>query len=97
VEFLVDYQYWYATALDGRRLPNWRERLLCPHCHLNVRAAAGFLLSASKPEDAVYLTESITPLFQVIASKRPRTIGSEYLRDGTAPGATNAAGVRHEA
>ena len=96
--FLVDYQYWYATAPDGRRLPNWRERLLCPHCHLNnrMRAAVGLLLSASKPEDAVYLTESITPLFQAVASKRTRTIGSEYLRDGTAAGATNAAGVRHE-
>jgi SAM-dependent methyltransferase len=96
--FLVDYQYCYDTALDGRRLPNWRERLLCPHCHLNnrMRAAVGLLLSASKPEDAVYLTESITPLFQVMASKRARTIGSEYLRDGTARGTTNAAGVRHE-
>jgi hypothetical protein len=96
--FLVDYQNCFATAPDGRRLPHWRERLVCPHCHLSnrMRAAVGFLLSASNPDDTVYLTEFVTPLFQVVASKRKRTIGSEYLRDGTARGATNAAGVRHE-
>jgi hypothetical protein len=96
--FVVDYQYCYATTPDGRRLPNWRERLVCPHCHLNnrMRAAIGFLLSASKPDDTVYLTEFVTPLFKAVAWKRKRTIGSEYLRDGTARGAMNAAGVRHE-
>ena len=95
--FFVDHQYCFTEA-DGRRFPNWRERLVCPHCHLNnrMRAAAGFLLSVSKPDDLVYLTEFVTPLFRVIASKRKRTIGSEYLRDGTARGTTNAAGVRHE-
>jgi SAM-dependent methyltransferase len=96
--FLVDYQYCYATGPNGRRLPNWRERLVCPHCHLNnrQRAAVGFLLSASDPDDTIYLTEALTPLFQVVASKRKQTIGSEYLRDGTARGTMNAAGVRHE-
>lgn len=95
--FFVDYQYCF-TAPDGQRLPNWRERLVCPHCHLNnrMRAATGFLLSVSEPGDAIYLTEFVTPLFQVIASKRKRAIGSEYLRDGTARGIINAAGVRHE-
>ena len=95
--FLVDHLYCF-TGSDERHIPNWRERLVCPHCHLNnrMRAAAGFVLSVSKPDNAVYLTEFVTPFFRVIASKRKRTIGSEYLRDGTAPGATNAAGVRHE-
>jgi ubiquinone/menaquinone biosynthesis C-methylase UbiE len=95
--FLVDHLHCF-TAPDGRRIPNWRERLLCSHCHLSnrMRAAAAFLFSVSKPDDAVYLTEFVTPFFRVIASKRERTIGSEYLRDGTARGATNAAGVRHE-
>jgi SAM-dependent methyltransferase len=95
--FLVDHQYCFI-APDGRRIPNWRERLVCPYCHLNnrMRAAIGFLLSASKPDDAVYLTEFVTPLFQVVASKRKRTIGSEFLRDGTKCGMTNASGIRHE-
>jgi SAM-dependent methyltransferase len=95
--FLVDYVHCYS-APDGQRIPNWRERLVCPHCHLNnrMRAAAAFLFSDSKPDSAIYLTEFITPFFRVIESKRKRAIGSEYLRDGTARGATNAAGIRHE-
>jgi SAM-dependent methyltransferase len=95
--FFVDYRHCF-TAPDMRRIPNWREQLVCPHCHLNnrMRAAAGFLLSASKPDDILYLTEFVTPFFRVVASKRERTLGSEYLRDGTLRGATNAAGVRHE-
>jgi SAM-dependent methyltransferase len=61
-----------------------------------MRAAVAALLSASMPDDAIYLTEFVTHLYQVVASKRQRTIGSEYLRDGTARGERNAAGVRHE-
>ena len=93
---MVDYMN--TTTSNGRLLPNWRETLWCPHCHLNnrMRAAVSFLTSASKPDDAIYLTEFVTALFQVVASKRKRTIGSEYLRAGTAQGATNAVGVRHE-
>jgi hypothetical protein len=95
--FFVDHLYCF-TAPDKRRIPNWRERLVCPHCNLNnrMRAAAGFLLSVSRPDNAVYLTEFVTPLFRVIVSKRKRTIGSEYLRNGTERGTTNTAGVRHE-
>jgi SAM-dependent methyltransferase len=61
-----------------------------------MRAATAFLLSMSEPDQVIYLTEAITPLFQVMVSTRPRTLGSEFLRDGTQRGATNAAGVRHE-
>jgi hypothetical protein len=94
--FTVDYS-WCAIQ-DGWRVPNWRERLECSRRHLNnrMRAAAGCLLSVSKPRDPVYLTEFITRLFRHVASKRKRAIGSEYLRDGTPRGATNSAGVRHE-
>lgn len=91
--------HWHcSTGPDGRRLPNWRERLICRHCNLTnrQRAAAGFLLAASKPDDTVYLTEFTTSLFKVVASKRKRTTGSEYLNDGTARGTVNAVGVRHE-
>jgi SAM-dependent methyltransferase len=95
--FLFDYQDCY-TESDGKRRPNWRERGVCQHCHLNtrMREAVGFLLSISKPDDTIYLTEFVTPLFQAVASKRKHTVGSEYLRDGTAQGTKNAAGVRHE-
>ncbi len=61
-----------------------------------MRAAVGFVLAASRPRDTIYVTEAVTPLFRALTSKRPRTIGSEYLRDGTERGELNAAHVRHE-
>lgn len=97
VKFLVDYQ-WGDTGPDGRRRPNWRERLVCPECHLNnrMRAALGFLLAGGGWLDKIYLTEATTQLFRTASRRRLRVIGSEYLRDGTKPGATNAKGLRHE-
>ena len=67
VDFRVDHDNCW-TGEDGRRVPNWRERLECPHCLLNnrMRAAVGFLLAASKPTDRIYLTEAITPLFRAL-------------------------------
>lgn len=95
--FFVDFQYSFV-ANNGQRIPNWRERLVCPHCQLNnrMRAAAAFILSTSKSDDAIYLTEAITPLFRFISSCRMGAIGSEYLRDGTVKGQHNINGVRHE-
>ena len=97
VEFLVDYQ-WGDTSSDGQRRPNWRERVVCPRCHLNnrMRAALGFLLAEGMWLNRVYLTEATTPLFKLCRRRRPRTIGSEFLRDGTKPGEINANGIRHE-
>jgi SAM-dependent methyltransferase len=94
-EFLVDYLH-CLTLPDGRRTPNWRERLVCPTCGLNnrMRAAVAKLLSTAGTD--IYLTEAVTPLFQVVSARRPATLGSEYLRDGTPFGSSNAAGVRAE-
>lgn len=95
--FAVDYAY-AAIPPHGPRIPNWRERLVCPTCHLNnrQRAAAAFLLSATDHDDSIYLTEAVTGPALAIMARRPNTIGSEFLRDGTAPGARNQAGIRHE-
>jgi SAM-dependent methyltransferase len=97
VAFSVGYAHCFTQA-DGSRTPNWREHVTCPHCHLNnrMRAAAGCILAATKPGTPIYLTEFVTPLFQTLAAKRRRLVGSEYLRDSTAPGAKNAAGVPHQ-
>ncbi len=97
VAFLVDYQSSHKGT-DGRRRPNWRERLVCPSCHLNnrMRAALAFLLAESNWLDKIYLTEATTQLSRIAFRRRPRTLGSEYLRDGTEPGAINARGIRHE-
>jgi SAM-dependent methyltransferase len=79
--------------------PNWRERLECA-CGLNnrLRASLDFLgeLTAHDPNSALYATEQVTALFKRVRTLYPSTIGSEYLRDGTARGQHNSAGIRHE-
>lgn len=79
--------------------PNWRERLECScGCNNRLRAAIEFLsnLTGDKASARLYATEQVTALFQIVRSKFPHIIGSEYLRDGTATGSTNTAGIRHE-
>jgi SAM-dependent methyltransferase len=95
--FQVSYAHGF-TADDGTCTPNWREHLTCPGCGLNnrMRAALMFMTEATDPAGAVYLTEQVTPLYRAAAARFRRLAGSEYLRDGTAPGRVNAGGVRHE-
>ncbi|MBL6082729.1 class I SAM-dependent methyltransferase [Belnapia sp. T18] len=95
--FQVSYDNCF-TGDDGTRMPNWREHLVCPICGLNnrMRAALMFMTEAVDTAEAVYLTEQVTPLYKATAARFPHLIGSEYLRDGTAPGRTNPANLRHE-
>jgi SAM-dependent methyltransferase len=95
--FQVSYDNCF-TADDGTRIPNWREHLVCPTCGLNnrMRAALMFMTETTGAAGAVYVTEQMTPLYKATAARFPYLTGSEYLRDGTTPGQTNAAGLRHE-
>lgn len=96
-EFQVGYGHCFVSP-DGTRVPNWREQLLCPGCGLNnrMRAAFQFMQERLGRAGALYLTEQVTPLFRAVSARFAEAVGSEFLRDGTGPGATNAAGVRHE-
>ena len=96
-EFQVGYGHCFVRP-DGTRVPNWREHLLCPGCGLNnrMRAAFQFLDERIDRAGALYLTEQVTPLFRAVSARFGRAVGSEFLRDGTRPGAVNAAGIRHE-
>lgn len=97
VEFLVDFLY--ASTLSERREPNWRERLVCP-CGLNnrVRAAAHVFRRFCQPtrKDPIYITEQVTPLYRWLTEEYDRVVGSEYLGDTIAFGATSQAGIRNE-
>jgi SAM-dependent methyltransferase len=44
----------------------------------------------------IYLTEQTTSLYARIGERFPQVVGSEFLRDGTLPGETNAKGIRRE-
>jgi len=98
VSFSADWEH-PRTLADGRRMPNWRERLVCP-CGLNsrLRASMHFMLAnCGLTSDAeIYLTEQTTPFFELVRQFAPGTVGSEFLVDGTARGQCNRKGLRHE-
>jgi SAM-dependent methyltransferase len=96
--FLVDYLYAYQN--NGTKIPNWRERLVCPKCGLNnrMRAAIHLLKTVTKPKpDArIYISEQTTHLYQYFLKNYPNTVGSEYLGDKYKPGEINESGIRNE-
>lgn len=103
VDFLADFNHAWQEK-EGLRIPNWRERLVCPDCGLNNRMrllahrvdfSLGTRPWASAP--AAYLTEATTRLFELLSSRSPayRIVGSEYLGPGRRPGEI-VAGIRHE-
>jgi hypothetical protein len=98
-EFLVDYQY-SASSSDDLPLPNYRERLLCTHCHLNMRmrGTLHFFRDRLKEDgrEAIYATEQVGPLFRSLSDEHRTVIGSEFLTDGTGAGEVNQSGIRHE-
>lgn len=97
-QFLLD-RYFGIELADGTSLPNFRERLECGFCGLNtrMRAALQFLEEQeATAQSRIYATEQMSKLFAALQARYPDLTGSEYLRDGTAPGRTNAAGIRHE-
>jgi SAM-dependent methyltransferase len=63
-----------------------------------MRASIHLWHWALRPERAVrlYVTEQITALYRWMKRRYPRTVGSEFLRDGTPRGGVNAQGIRHE-
>lgn len=101
VKFLIDYLYSDNQTVDGIKIPNWRERLLCPRCDLNnrIRASAQFLeetLGCSR-ESAIYMSEQTTPLYRYLKAKYRNLIGSEYLGNKVEFGATDRdSGLRNE-
>jgi hypothetical protein len=90
----------YASEVDGRLIPNWRERLVCEHCGLNnrLRAALHIFDQCCKPRvgDAIYVTEQTTPFFRQLSAKYPGVVGSEYLGERLPFGSTDERQVRNE-
>lgn len=102
VDLQVDMLFGGCRDRDGRFVPNWRERLVCPNCRLNNRQRLvatllvkrlGFSVGAKR----VYVMERVTPFFQWLEDRRSRhdLLGSEYLGPRHESG-TTIRGVRHE-
>lgn len=98
VDFIVDYSYAYEE--NGVKIPNWRERLLCPNCNLNnrTRAAIHLINNQINPDklSKIFLTEQTTPLYQYLKSHLPNTIGSEYMGSKIEFGTLDNNGIRNE-
>lgn len=103
-KFILDDLYAPRTVsvADGpsaRWQPNWRERLSCQRCGLNNRLRATLTLMAqleTAPETSTWLCEQTTPLYQHLAQRMPRLVGSEFLGAQEIPGSMNDEGIRHE-
>jgi len=62
---------------------NWREALVCPHCKLisRWRSCLHVFESICEPtaEDRIYLTETLSPIYQNLAGRFPLLTSSEYF------------------
>ncbi len=96
--FKVDY--WNAYNINGERVPNWRERLICPSCNLNNRMRLSFHIVYELYPDfsnkSVYITEQTTVLYKLLSSKNSNIVGSEYLGGNVKLGHINKNGIRNE-
>ena len=98
-DFLVDFLY-SSIRKDGRRIPNWRDRLVCRRCKLpnRLRAIGDFIENVVRPDRlaTIYVTEQTTPFYRFLKNRYPETRGSEFIHDGTVRGKSNWLGVRNE-
>jgi SAM-dependent methyltransferase len=76
----IDFKHSWEDK-NGNQIPNFRERLECFRCGLNsrLRATLHFLNTYYNDKNLdVYITEEITPLFDILKEKYPRLTGSEF-------------------
>jgi hypothetical protein len=97
VHFLGDWRY-----SDGK-VPNYRERLVCPKCRLNNRQRLmGYLVKKQLEKlnlqmnfPHIYCYETVTPFYKWLVNIVPTTIGSEFLGVNLLSGSV-INGIRHE-
>lgn len=86
--------------VEGTRVPNWRERLVCGHCGMNSRQRlmAKLVQQAARERTApgIYLMEQVTPIFEWVRRLPGTDVqGSEYL-GYQYRGGDRVGGLRHE-
>lgn len=95
----VGNMYSTKRLTDGRLIPNWREHLDCPCCGFTSRLRASlhvfFQEFDPQPDDVIYVTEQVTPMFRWIKDHFSLAVGSEFLNAHYAGGDV-IDGVRHE-
>lgn len=80
----IDFQYGWKTD-NGKIIPNLRERLECEQCHLNSRMRATLhmlsFLCGDLTKKKIYITEELTPLFNLLKKEYNTVVGSEFIPD----------------
>ncbi len=83
--FETNFDYAPGQIRNGKRVPNWREHVICTRCGLNnrLRASVHFLERnlGCTPAAHIYMTEQSTPLYQHMKLHYPKLIGSEFFGD----------------
>jgi Methylase involved in ubiquinone/menaquinone biosynthesis len=84
---VVDYQS--AEIQNGMRVPNWRERLICPNCGCNNRQRfmAHTIFENYHMGMDVLIYEQRSLLYQRLKREIPGIVGFEYLGEGYQSGA----------
>lgn len=97
VNFLVTMDYANQNP-GGRFLPNWREQLICPSCHMGnrVRAALNFAAEYGMNEDSqIYITEQFGFVYRWLRGRYRSVQGSEYAYPGR-PSGYRRFGINHQ-
>lgn len=72
------------SPVDGSPV-NWRETLVCPHCNLinRWRSCLHVFEAICTPtvDDHIYLTETLSPVYQNLVGRFPLLSSSEYFPD----------------
>ena len=74
----------FEPSPDGGPV-NWRETLACPNCGLinRWRSCLHVFEAICEPceEDRIYLTETLSPVYQNLVKRFPQLVSSEYFPD----------------
>lgn len=98
VDFLTTTEY-SKTDSDGTVIPNWREHLICPRCHLRNRMRAASHIAIQdfdmSPEAEIYITEQFGNGYRWLRGHFKHVRGSEFLSPKKASG-SRMFGISHE-
>ena len=75
---VVDYRF--AEEENGRKKPNWRERLICANCGCNSRQRfmIGKIFGGYMPGMKILMYESTSAVYQKLSREIPDITGFEY-------------------
>lgn len=79
--FIVDYQF--SEDVEGKRVPNWRERLICPNCGCNSRQRFIIhkIFDCYSSDMQILMYEQASNVFEKVKREIPKVKGFEYVGD----------------